>query len=176
VDDNTVKVLTLIISTVSALGLAYLGYLTLQANLAAKQVANVVKQTATDVREAAELVQTTAEETAREARSSAELVRSTLAASAADQLHKSDANAAKLDTIHGLVNSRLSTALAKIDALEARLFETEGRMPTGEPEPPVQTENAARSMAPPAITPESTAAADAARVDAENAQREARGG
>jgi len=38
----------------------------------------------------------------------------------------------KLDTIHTLVNSRLTKALEKIDALESRLFETEGRVPTGE--------------------------------------------
>jgi hypothetical protein len=44
----------------------------------------------------------------------------------------------KLDTIHSLVNSRLTAALEKIDALEQRLFETTGIEPTGEepPKPP----------------------------------------
>lgn len=39
----------------------------------------------------------------------------------------------KLDEIHTLVNSRLTEALAKIDRLEASLFEATGEAPTGEP-------------------------------------------
>jgi uncharacterized protein HemX len=57
----------------------------------------------------------------------------------AEQLTATDAKTSrKLDTIHSLVNSRLTAALEKIDRLEERLFETEGRQPTGEdpPKPP----------------------------------------
>lgn len=57
----------------------------------------------------------------------------------AQQLVATDAKTSKkLDTIHSLVNSRLTAALQKIDRLEERLFETEGRVPTGEepPKPP----------------------------------------
>jgi hypothetical protein len=39
----------------------------------------------------------------------------------------------KLDTIHVLVNSRLTEALNKIDRLEARLHDVTGEVPTGEP-------------------------------------------
>lgn len=39
----------------------------------------------------------------------------------------------KLDTIHTLVNSRLTAALDKIDSLEQRLQAVTGRVPTGEP-------------------------------------------
>ncbi len=46
-----------------------------------------------------------------------------------------EATATKLDTIHVLVNSRLTEALAKIDRLEAKLYETTGEPPTGEPPP-----------------------------------------
>jgi Tol biopolymer transport system component len=38
----------------------------------------------------------------------------------------------KLDTIHTLVNSRLSEALAKIDRLEAKLYDVTGETPSGE--------------------------------------------
>ena len=39
----------------------------------------------------------------------------------------------KLDTIHQLVNSRLTAALDKIDSLEKKLQDVTGRIPTGEP-------------------------------------------
>lgn len=39
----------------------------------------------------------------------------------------------KLDTIHELVNSRLSAALEKIDKLELRIQALTGEEPTGEP-------------------------------------------
>lgn len=39
----------------------------------------------------------------------------------------------KLDEIHELVNSRLTTALAKIDKLELRIQALTGEKPTGEP-------------------------------------------
>lgn len=39
----------------------------------------------------------------------------------------------KLETIHTLVNSRLTEALAKIDRLEAKLYGLTGEEPTGEP-------------------------------------------
>ena len=42
----------------------------------------------------------------------------------------------KLDTIHTLVNSRLTAALDKIDSLEQRLQAVTGRIPTGEPPAP----------------------------------------
>lgn len=41
----------------------------------------------------------------------------------------------KLDTIHTLVNSRLTAALDKIDKLEAKLQDLTGKVPTGEPPP-----------------------------------------
>lgn len=58
----------------------------------------------------------------------AERVEETLAISTADATQR-------LDSIHVLVNSRLTEALAKIDRLEARLYDITGEAPTGEPPP-----------------------------------------
>jgi len=44
----------------------------------------------------------------------------------------------KLDAIHTLVNSRLTAALDKIDALEKKLQDVTGRIPTGEPAPAIK--------------------------------------
>jgi hypothetical protein len=42
----------------------------------------------------------------------------------------------RLETVHQLVNSRMTAALAKIATLEGVLYKFTGTMPTGEPEQP----------------------------------------
>lgn len=69
---------------------------------------------------------TNAERAARNAEVAVKKVETALAST-------SDVTTEKLDTIHTLVNSRLTEALKKIDRLEARLYKATGETPTGEP-------------------------------------------
>jgi len=97
-----------IMAAMTPIVLAVLAYYTAKANAAAEHGALV------------------ANANAQQAKHAAERVESTLAQS-------TDATTEKLDTIHTLVNSRLTEALKKIDRLEQRLYETTGEPPTGEP-------------------------------------------
>ncbi len=76
-----------------------------------------------------------AKRSADKAEGAAARVESTLAISDTATATKLNEIHSLEQTIHVLVNSRLSEALAKIDRLEAKLFAETGEVPTGEPPP-----------------------------------------
>ncbi len=107
-DDNTFKLLMATVAAAQVVALAYVGV---------QQKANGDQQKAAGDRAALD---------AARAANAVKRVETTLA-------DATGATTDKLDTIHTLVNSRLTEALAKIDRLEAKLYDVTGEPPTGEP-------------------------------------------
>lgn len=93
IDDNAVKVVTLMLATISTLGLAFIGFLTLQANNHAAEAAREARSTASAATAATTIVRDTlaAEATKR-------------AAAALEVKNALEANQATTDSIHTLVN------------------------------------------------------------------------
>lgn len=112
IDDNTVKVLTLIFTAITTLGLAVLSYLTLKANLASQQAAKIANTSAVAQEINANQVRTVLAKSTADAKEATKEVKETL------ELATKNTDT-KLNAIHTLVNSSHGIALlATVTALE----------------------------------------------------------